>query len=503
MIALSRRLVRLRPVDQPSHSAGARRILLNSGFRLFADVGSKLASLVLVIVMARELGAAPLGAFTLALSLGALLATFGRLGQQSVLTRAVARDRAQVHDYFSNTVALQLVFALPAVGLAIVFAPLFGLDSELRLLVGVMALAAFLEAVVATCFSVYQAYERLGFIPVVLIAQRWLTAGAGTIAILLGADVELIGVLYLGGVLVAIALAWRLLRRHVVSVRWSVDPRRWLPLLRAALPIGLAGVFNTVLFRINIAMLAGYASTTVVGYYGAVYRAFESSLFLSWSIAAAVYPVFARLGSHTEPTVQLVFDRSLKMAAAFSFPVAAGAMVLAEPVVTLIYGEGFAPAAGALVLLGPAFALYPIGYLGSQLLVARDRQRVLAPTYAVIAVVNIGLNLVLIPALSLEGAALSTSISQLLVAVALGAFAVRTAGGIDPARILTGPVIATLVASGAMVLLRDHVLVAVGVATLAYLITLYLVERRAYPDDVAVLSDVVRPRRASGDLASL
>jgi O-antigen/teichoic acid export membrane protein len=485
-------------VDQPAASAGARRILVNSGFRLFADVGSKLASLVLVVVMARELGAAPLGAFTLALSLGALLATFGRLGQQRVRTRALVRDRSLVHDYFSNTVALQVVFALPAVGLAIVFAPIFGLGPELRLLVGVMALAAFLEAVVATCFAVYQAYERLGFIPVVLIAQRWLTAGAGTLAILLGADVELVGILYLGGVLVAIALAWRLLLRHVVKVSWSVDPRRWLPLLRAALPIGLAGVFNTLLFRINIAMLAAYASATVVGYYGAVYRAFESSLFLSWSIAAAVYPVFARLSLTTEPSIRMVFDRSLKLAAALSLPIAAGAMVLAEPVVTLVYGDPFAPAATALVLLGPAFALYPIGYLASQMLVARDRQRVLAPTYAVIVVVNIGLNLVLIPALSLEGAALSTSITQLLVAGALGAFALREAGGIDPARILIGPVTATVAATGAMLLLRDHLPLAVGAAALAYPLTLYLVERRAYPDDLAVLSDAMRARRSSG-----
>lgn len=481
-------------MDQPAASQGARRILLNSGFRLFADIGSKLASLVLVVVMARELGAAPLGAFTLALSLGALLATFGRLGQQSVLTRAVVRDPAVVHDYFSNTVAIQLAFALPAVVLAIAFAPLFGLGNEQRLLVAVMALAAFLEAVVATCFAVYQAYERLGFIPVVLIVQRWLTAGAGTVAILLGAPVEVVGVVYLGGVLVAIALAWRLLLRRVVSVRWSVDPSRWLPLLRAALPIGLAGLFNTVLFRINIAMLAASASATVVGYYGAVYRAFESSLFISWSIAAAVYPVFARLSQHSEPPVRAVFDRSLKLAIAFSLPVAAGAMMLAEPLVILVYGESFAPAAGALILLGPAFALYPIGYLASQLLVARDRQRVLAPTYAVIAAINVGLNLLLIPALSLEGAALSTSISQLLVAVALGAFALRATGGIDPARVLAGPVAGTIAAVAAMALLRDHVLAAIIAAGAVYLLVVYIVERRAYPDDLAVITDLLRRR---------
>ena len=49
-----------------------------------------------------------------------------------------------------------------------------------------------------------------------------------------------------------------------------------------------------ILFRIDTVMLAAYESDAVVGNYGAAYRLFESTLFLSWAVGAAVYPVYSR-----------------------------------------------------------------------------------------------------------------------------------------------------------------------------------------------------------------
>jgi len=127
-----------------------------------------------------------------------------------------------------------------------------------------------------------------------------------------------------------------------------------------------------------------------------------------------------RNGLTTDPPVGFVFQRSLKLSIALTLPLAAGALVLAEPVIRLLYGSSYEGAASALRLLTPAIALYPICYLTGYLLVSQDLQRVLTWVYGLVALENVLANFVLIPWLSLNGAALGTSISQLLVAVTDG-----------------------------------------------------------------------------------
>ena len=186
-------------------------------------------------------------------------------------------------------------------------------------------------------------------------------------------------------------------------------------------------------------MLAAFEPKDVVGDYGAAYRLLEATLFVAWSVGAAVYPVFSRLTTTSVPPVGLVFERGVKLSIALTLPLAAGALVLAGPLVEVLYGSSYENAETALRLLAPAIALYPVCYLTGYLLVSQDRQRVMTWVYGLVALENVLANLVLIPWLSLDGAALGTSISQLLVAVALVAFARRTIGRIRWGRIAGGP----------------------------------------------------------------
>ena len=151
-------------------------------------------------------------------------------------------------------------------------------------------------------------------------------------------------------------------------------------------------------------------------------------------------------------------------------------------------------AANALRYLAPAIALYPVSYLAASFLVSQHRQRAMMITYGVIAAENILANFVLIPWLSLDGAALGTSISQLLVTVALIVFSQRAAGAIQWARVAAGPIVATLAAGGAMVALRAELAAAVVAGALIYLAVLFVFERMRFPDDARAVLELL-PRR--------
>jgi O-antigen/teichoic acid export membrane protein len=461
----------------------ARRILVNTFYRSAADVGSKVASIVLFIVMARELGDAGFGVFTFGLSLVTVVTTLGGFGQDIVLTREVVRDRSRLAGYWANTVALKLVLVLPALALAVVVLWALGTKPETLVVVILLGLAVIAELLMNTGFATFQSYERLGFVPVVLIPQRFFTAIVGIVALLLGAGVVAVAAIYLLGSVLALLLAFGLQFARVARPPLEVDVGRWRGLMRAAAPVGLFTVFAVTLFRVDTTMLAAFEPKDVVGEYGVAYRLLESTLFLSWGVGAAIYPVLARLQRTSEPPLALVFSRALKLVVALTLPLAVGAAVLADPLVRVLYGPDYDQAARAVALLAPTIALYPVAYLSGNLLLAQDRQGALTKVYAVITAENIAANLVLIPWLSLYGAALGTSISQILLTAWLVVLALRTAGTLPWPRVLAGPALASGVAALAMAALSDRLALALAAGAAAYLGFLLAFELRVYPDD--------------------
>jgi O-antigen/teichoic acid export membrane protein len=475
-------------------SEGAQRILANTVYRAVADLGSKIASLGLYVVMARELGETQFGVFTLGLAVATLVTALGGFGQDAILVREVARDHKRIDVYFANTLTLKLVLALPALVLALATASVVGVARDTRTVIALLGIAIVAELLITTCFAVYQAYERLVYLPVVLITQRIVIAAAGIAALLLGADVVLVSAVYLGGALLALVLALTLVFRKVVRPRLEVSVGFWMPLMRMAAPVGLAGVFGTVLFRVDTAILAWFETPDVVGNYGAAYRLFEAAFFLSWAVGTAVYPVFSRLTPTSDPPVRAVFDRGLKLVLALMLPLAVGGVILGRPLVELVYGTGYDQADDALIILSPAIAFNGLAHVAALLLVSQNRQLVLAVVQGAVAALNVAANFVLIPWLSLKGAALGALGSQLVLTLLFLAFAARSAGGLDPGRVFAGPVLASLLSGIAMVVLRDDLLSAIAAGGGVYVLALALFERVAYPDDAQAIRDFLRRR---------
>ena len=167
---------------------GTTRILANTVYRGAADVGSKLISIAFFVVLARQLGESGFGVFVFGLTLAAMLTVLAGFGQDQVLTREVARDRSRLDEYFANTVALKLTLALPVLVVSALVMAAAGVDAETLWVVLLLGIALVAEQLALTCFAVYQAFEQLVYVPVVIITQRLITAVAGIAAVRAGAS---------------------------------------------------------------------------------------------------------------------------------------------------------------------------------------------------------------------------------------------------------------------------------------------------------------------------
>jgi O-antigen/teichoic acid export membrane protein len=477
--------------QEPGH-----KVLANTLFVLLAELVSKVASLALLVAMARKLGPAPYGAYTFGFSFVALLLTVAHFGQDQLLTREVSARGAAVHALFPNTLLLKVAIALPVLagGIGILLA--LGEETTVVLAAAIIGIGGLSEALISTCFAVFQSYERLQFVPIVLISQRLLTAAAGIAALSAGAGIVGVALLYACGALLALILASRLLRR-IVRIQPRINIKQWHRLIRDALPIGIAGVLATVLFRMDTAILAIITNDTSVGLYGAAYRLVDTTLFLSWSVSAAAYPVFSRLRAGDVHLASVV-ARSVKLALALTLPVTLGTLLMADSISNLLYGPEYQGTASALRLLAPTIALYPLVHLTGLFLISQRRAAIVTKIYAAVTVLNLCLNLLLIPRLSFRGAAISTSLTEVLLCAALFAPTLRVIGLDTLKRIVAGPIIAVLAAAPPMAMLRPNPLIAVALSTTVYATVLLLLEKFLYPSDLLSMLRSLHPRRAGG-----
>jgi len=470
--------------SRPPHP---RLILVNASFRAIADIGSKIATLALYLFVARKAGASEFGIFVFAISFAGIAVTLGQFGQEFVLVREVARDRGRLESLYSNVICSRLLLSIPPLLIALAVALAIGMSARTCLVILLMGLGFVSDYLVQVSFAVFQAYERVGLMPIVLITQRWLTTGAAVVLLYLGAGIVGVAAVYMVGAAMAALLAAALVYREIARPRLRFSVRGALRVTRVAVPIGLGLVALTFLARIDMIMLAAFKPSAQVGQYGAAYRILEATGFVVWSANTAVMPAMARLTRTSVPSVGAVYQRALKLVLAITLPGAAAAAILAGPIIALLYGHQYHAAAGALALLAPTITLAPASVLSSQLLYAQGIRRVVTITYAVVFVENVLLNLILIPRYSLDGAAAGTSISELLVASTLLYCSRELRGRLELPRMLRGAILATAVASGVFAALHAHLALALPAGAAVYLTVLLVHERASFPEDFAVL----------------
>jgi O-antigen/teichoic acid export membrane protein len=120
------------------------------------------------------------------------------------------------------------------------------------------------------------------------------------------------------------------------------------------------------------------------------------------------------------------------------------------------------------------------------LLYAQDVKRVVPLTYFLVFLENAVVNLILIPRYSLDGAAVGTSISEVLVAGTLLLCARHLRGRLEVRRLLAGTLFGGCAAAAVMILFRHQLALAVPVAIVVYLALLLAHERRVFPEDYAI-----------------
>jgi putative peptidoglycan lipid II flippase len=251
---------------------------------------------------------------------------------------------------------------------------------------------------------------------------------------------------------------WPLLRREGFRYRPALDWRdeglRRVLLLMGPSTIGLAATQVNVFVNTLLATGAGESSVSWLNY---AFRMMYLPIGLfGVSVATATLPTVAR--QHTvedRQSVRTTIANGLSLMLMLNVPATVGLVVLAVPIIQLIYERG-AFTRGDTLATAAALEFYAIGLLAysvvrivSPVFYALGRNRTPVIVSIITVLVNAGLNVMLVRAMGYRGLALGTSIAALFNAVTLLILLRRHLGGLEEGRII-GSFARILLASGVM-----------------------------------------------------
>jgi len=339
------------------------------------------------------------------------------------LVNIYAGDYREVPGKLELTIRLaRIVF--PFLTLVTLAAALMGMLNALhRFFVPALAPAMFNIATILCAVTLVPLASRMGIEPILAIAAGALVGGLGQVMV-----------------------QWPALRREGFTYHPVVDLRD--PGLREIGRLMVPGVAGLAAVQINLfvnSWLATGLGTGAVSWLDYAFRLMYMPIGLfGISIATASLPgISFHAASNDDAGVRRSVSHGLRMMFMLNIPATAGLLVLATPIVRLIYEHGrFTPidtaaTAAALAFYAPGLVGYSVVKLISPAFYALGNSRIPVIASGVSIGVNILLNVVLLRALGHRGLALGTALAALTNAGILLFLLHDRLRGLDGPRLIT------------------------------------------------------------------
>jgi O-antigen/teichoic acid export membrane protein len=269
------------------------------------------------------------------------------------------------------------------------------------------------------------------------------------------------------------ALLSFLFSKKFVRPQFKIDFGLWKYLFKEALPLALSSVIWIIYYQIDMVMLSPMQGDAAVGIYSAAHKLFEPFSLIPIAFMTSMFPIMSEAFKTSKDRLIKSYRLCLKYLLIIALPISIGITFIADKVIFLIYGAEFAKSATALQILICALVFTFASSLFLQLLISIDKQKLTTLSTGTCAIVNIALNLILIPILSYNGAAIATVATNMVLFIASFYFVSKHLQVLPIHKIMIKPVISGLIMGAFVYYFIDfNIFLLVPSAAVIYLVIL-------------------------------
>jgi O-antigen/teichoic acid export membrane protein len=387
----------------------------NSAFLFSARLINALSILAIIVIVSRRLGPEIFGGYSFLHAVvitGIVIAGFGL---DTFMVREVSRDTLQGSQILTSVLEFKFLSSLAVIaGISGIFFYFLN-DAVLFRLLLIFSTVILLNSLSQTFWFYGDAFQKFQY-----HASLWTFSNVVKVPLVwlfITFKQELVMVIY--GLLIAEAISL------IISGCWVQRSFRLLPgklsfhllspLFKKAWPLGIVFILSAFYFRIDMMMLEIMKGERAVALYSAAYKLIEFLSIVPGTVTMAALP-----GLSSDFYADVVNFRAMFFKTAILLGTGGGAIgsflyFFSNHVILMLYGPLFFDSWRSLsILSGVVLFLFVNGYL-AYVTIAADNDKAVVLIIVISTVINVILNLYLIPKYSHVGAALATLLSEIVM----------------------------------------------------------------------------------------
>ncbi|MFC1680706.1 flippase [Pseudomonadota bacterium] len=380
------------------------------------------ANLLVMIYVARYLGPDKYGLLSYSIALVSLFASISGMGIDRVLVRELVNNPDKRDDLLGSAFVLKLFGSIAMIGIVSIVAGAIEDDSFTIIFILIVAFSYFFQAfnVIGLNFEsevLAKHVARISLIQTVFaLASRllliWVEASLIWFALVLVAETL---VQMIAGVII-----YEVIIGHLM--RWKANTATALRMLKDSWPLILSGLSIAIYMKLDQVMIKFMMGTESVGVYSVAVKLAEGWNILPVVICTSLFPTLVNASKRNKEQLNNRLQDLYDLMIWIVLPIAIIVSGFSDELVELLFGNNFIDAAPVLTIyIWSSFAVY-LGVASSQYLAVENLLRYSMYRTLLGAVTNLLLNLILIPAFGLVGAAIATLISYVCAVFMLQLF---------------------------------------------------------------------------------
>ena len=451
-----------------------KRLVKNTGAVLLAEVAAPASSLILVLFVARSLGASGLGQFSIAISLFFIFQTISSLGFSHLITREVARDRSKAGKYLINASFIGFFFSALMAGAMSLAGYLLDYPADIVLAIIILSFSLIPAALSLVCQSICRAFEKLEYVSIPAITGDLFKVFLGLVVLFKGYGLVELMVVILGSHLLILFISLYLVLRCIGKQPVSIDFGFCKWIVTTTPTFAFIFVFATIYWNVDILMLSKLKGPTEVGFYSAGYKLMNVWKIIPLGYLMALQPLISRFFESSLEKFKIACTKSIQYLFIVMLPIAVGSTLLSDDLILLFFGQSFLASANVLSILIWTLVPYSINITIAHALIASNNQKVNLRSLLISMICNITLNLLLIPRLSFLGAAIATLISICIFLSLQYTFVSRSLFSLNFLQIVVKPVISAALMGAIILSFRQiNLFLLIFVSASAYVLFLF------------------------------
>ena len=220
----------------------------------------------------------------------------------------------------------------------------------------------------------------------------------------------------------------------------------------------------------------------------------EALLFIPMVFSIAILPVFSKFYISSRESLKTSYELSFKYLNLIGIPIAFGTTLLANKIVLFIYGTEFTQSILALQILIWAIPFIFLSYVFKVILVSINKQDLLLKTILISMILNVVLNLILIPSYSYLGASLVTVLTEIVSFSLCFYYLTIFVCKIPIMKYTLKPVLASIFMVLLILNLKVNLFIVVIFASFIYFIILILLKTFTQ-DDILLLKKIIKKKK--------